>query len=446
MPMINTSTALTLLRCAGLVRGEDIVGRYHELMINQRRSVREIEDIRLLKLKRLLRHALAHSPYYHEKYKGMGEVRSFEDFAGLDLMTKDLLKAHALRIKSLKPVGTVRKVKTSGSTGMPLAFYKDGAALSYHYAAMYRGHSWYGLQIGDREARLWGVPVAPFLRARTRIKDFLLNRYREHECNLTPGVITDFIDKTGKRRPAYIMGYSRMLHEFASYAQSHGIDLAGLGLRMVKYTSESLEEQDKEYMKEVFQCPVVSEYGCAEAGIIAFECPDGSNHIMSDCVHVEYLDCDRGLAGVKEVVVTDLHNLSFPIMRYRLGDLVVPEDRPCRCGLPFPVMGRVYGRTSGIFRLEGKAYHNAVFNYIIKAAQKKYNRIDQFRVVQTAPDCFTYQLAVNGPCEEVERYIAAKTLDKLGPGVEVSFERFASLPRDESGKLRYFVPYEGPGQ
>ena len=34
-------------------------------------------------------------------------------------------------------------------------------------------------------------------------------------------------------------------------------------------------------------CPVVSEYGSAETGIISYQCPRGSHHVSDDTIHLE---------------------------------------------------------------------------------------------------------------------------------------------------------------
>ena len=48
----------------------------------------------------------------------------------------------------------------------------------------------------------------------------------------------------------------------------------------------------RKLFNEVFNCPVVDEYGSSENGVIAFQCNKGSMHIMADHLCVEFLDVD----------------------------------------------------------------------------------------------------------------------------------------------------------
>src|SRR5205823_58106 len=45
-----------------------------------------------------------------------------------------------------------------------------------------------------------------------------------------------------------------------------------------------------------------------------------------------------------KLLVTDLVNRAMPLVRYQIGDVVVPSDRVCRCGRGLPLVERVEGR------------------------------------------------------------------------------------------------------
>ena len=54
--------------------------------------------------------------------------------------------------------------------------------------------------------------------------------------------------------------------------------------------SERFTGETKWKIKDFFQCPAASQYGCYEANSIAYECPCGNLHVMTDNVYVEVLD------------------------------------------------------------------------------------------------------------------------------------------------------------
>jgi len=66
-----------------------------------------------------------------------------------------------------------------------IPYVEDRSASGHGRAAMYRGHSWYNVDVGAREARLWGVPLTSRGKISTYIGDFLLNRFREKDFHVT---------------------------------------------------------------------------------------------------------------------------------------------------------------------------------------------------------------------------------------------------------------------
>lgn len=94
----------------------------------------------------------------------------------------------------------------------------------------------------------------------------------------------------------------------------------------------------QEEVQKAFGLKILSEYGSAESGLIAFECPEGNMHIAMEHVIVEEED--------GEILVTNLLSKSFPIIRYRLGDMVelADTDFKCSCGRAHPVILNIAGR------------------------------------------------------------------------------------------------------
>ena len=87
-------------------------------------------------------------------------------------------------------------------------------------------------------------------------------------------------------------------------------------------------------------------YSSQEVGYIALQCPENeSYHIQAENVLVEILDddglpCEPGEVG--RVVVTALHNLATPLLRYDIGDYA-EVGSPCSCGRRvYPCFGDVW--------------------------------------------------------------------------------------------------------
>ena len=97
--------------------------------------------------------------------------------------------------------------------------------------------------------------------------------------------------------------------------------------------AEALYEAERKEIESAFHCPVFNTYGCREFMLIAAECEQQAGlHINADHLVVEIV----GPAGQAvtdasgDVVITDLHNLAMPLVRYHNGD---QGDRNARWSL-----------------------------------------------------------------------------------------------------------------
>ncbi|MCC6809114.1 MAG: hypothetical protein IT381_16925 [Deltaproteobacteria bacterium] len=86
---------------------------------------------------------------------------------------------------------------------------------------------------------------------------------------------------------------------------------------------------------------VVDYYSLAETGPIAHRCTRGNFHVLSAAAIVE------AVAG--EVVVTNLRNRLFPLVRYRTGDLGALGAGACACGLAGATIDAFHGRRAERF-------------------------------------------------------------------------------------------------
>ncbi|MEI8258913.1 MAG: hypothetical protein WCJ30_24860, partial [Deltaproteobacteria bacterium] len=99
---------------------------------------------------------------------------------------------------------------------------------------------------------------------------------------------------------------------------------------------------------DVMGRPVFDQYGTSEFNRMAWTCPSGEGyHLDADSIVLEVLRDDGSPARPGEVgraVVTGLLNRMMPLVRYELGDLLVPSERRCTCGRTLPMIERIEGR------------------------------------------------------------------------------------------------------
>ncbi|MEI7512038.1 MAG: F390 synthetase-related protein [Candidatus Uhrbacteria bacterium] len=162
-------------------------------------------------------------------------------------------------------------------------------------------------------------------------------------------------------------------------------------IRVISY-AEVLHPDVKEYIETVFACPVHQVYQCTE-GPIAISCKHGSLHINEDLMFVETLNLDGTVTPpgqpCQKFIVTDLHKTSQPIIRYELNDLVTISPDACACGSAFRVITSIQGRSDDLFWAKHTETHAWQFifpDYISRAIITSSDAIDEFQVIQNAPD------------------------------------------------------------
>jgi phenylacetate-CoA ligase len=311
------------------------------------------DDKKKKKLKKLLNHAIEYTDFY-SKFTNNISLESFSKILPT-IIKKDLISnsnSHASRFKFKK----IFISETSGTSGEGLVFPKNQKWDTINRAAMYRGYSWYGVHPWDRNGYLWGYNISGIQKIKTLFFDSLLNRFRLF--NYDESSVRSFVIKL--KKATYLHGYSSMIYEVALMAKEMGFSPQDFPkLKMIKGTSEKIFPLYQSVVFEVFGKKIISEYGAAESGIIAFECPNGHMHINEENVIVE--------EEAGEIVVTNLNSYSFPIIRYKLGDYVkLAPYSVCDCGRESDVILEVLGRVGKTIQGEKRKFPSLTLYYIFK--------------------------------------------------------------------------------
>jgi len=214
-------------------------------------------------------------------------------------------------------------------------------------------------RFGVRPWERHGIPgavrlstVQKFVRLLT---DPITGRCRNWSFRFEPSEIMDTIRWFRLSRPHYLVGQPWMMHRMRHFARRAGIDLRRLGVRLAVSACDVLTPFVERSIRDGFACPVLSEYGCTEVGSMAHQCPHGTLHLNPEHTIVEIIDQngERARPGAMgRVVLTSLHNLAMPLIRYAVGDVAVPAEAACPCGLQpgLPGLQSVEGRVSTVWR------------------------------------------------------------------------------------------------
>lgn len=394
------------------------------------------------RMRHIVRCAWENSAFYRRKYRAAGledgVIRSRADFEQLPPLEKDDLRNYADEIVNNSiPAGCRRLSTTGGSTGIPVKVYHDRRlpldVVGWHVVRMFGG------DISDNAAFLARYNPHKSILPVNQLMWFPTRRCFLDVSLIRPGDWEEYYRRCLKNSPRYLQGYVGAIEEFAGFLSGHSLRLPSL--RFVWTTAAPLSESSRAFMENVFNCPVYSQYGCCEIFHLACECVNKEMHYFDTIRHFEAVDPAGRLLPENqsgELLVTDLLNEVFPLIRYRNGDRIRILDRKCSCGSKFPLIDKVQGRTTDVIRFpDGSCVPGDFLTTIFDHAP---GAVRQFQVVQH-PDCSLTTRYV--PASEQSAVVVAECCDRLRrrfseTGLPVNAEAVSGIVNDR-GKTRFIV-------
>ncbi|CAN7765307.1 F390 synthetase-related protein [Mesorhizobium sp. LjNodule214] len=154
--------------------------------------------------------------------------------------------------------------------------------------------------------------------------------------------------------------------------------------------AETLDPVDRPVIEAFFRLPIDQIYMATE-GLFAVTCRQGGLHLAEDSVFFEFEPAGDGLVTP---LVTTFRRQTQIMARYRMNDLLRLSEAPCRCGSPLRTVDEIVGRMDDVFRLASVDGPILLTPDILRnAVLKADRRIDDFRLIQTAPDAIELRLA-----------------------------------------------------
>ena len=407
-------------------------------------SPERIRAYQVERLRALLTHAKAKVPYYRDLFASAGfepgSLDSLEALQSVPFLTKADIRANLDRLKAEGAEGLAR-FNTGGSSGEPLIFFIGRERVSHDVAAKWRATRWWGVDIGDPEAVVWGSPIELGSQDRIRqIRDRLLRTRLIPAFEMSPEKLDRFVAEIRAMRPRMLFGYPSALAHIARHAKVRDVRMDDLGIRVAFVTSEKLYDDQRRDIESIFGCRVANGYGGRDAGFIAHECPEGGMHITAEDIIVELVDSTGqpvkpGDAG--EIIVTHLATAGFPFIRYRTGDVGVLGDQACTCGRGLPLLKDIQGRTTDfVVAQDGTVMHGLALIYVVRDVPGVIRfRIEQESLEKTHVWLETNTKFVAASIETIRTGIRRR----LGEGVEVNIDCTDHFPVDTSGKFRYII-------
>lgn len=391
-----------------------------------------------LRLRRVLNLADRQCPFFHERFQAAGLALDGPDLAAqlrrLPLLTKADIRANAERLVWRGVPGGLQPAITSGSMGDPLRFYLDRGRAAETMGARLWLQQQFGVRPGDRRVYLWGSPIEAGVGWVKRWRNRLLNEIVLSAFEMDAATIDRYLARIRRYRPRLIYGFSGAIGLLAQHAaRRHGPGDFTF-LRAVVATGEPVTDDQRAQVRLTFGCPLISEYGARESGLIAHECPHGTLHVLTRNVHVEVLrDGQPAPPGVSgEIVCTSLSNHGQPFIRYKQGDIGAISETACACGWRLPTLRLDTARVNGFLALpDGRLCTGVISAYICRDRPG----VVGYRVHQRTLHDFDIWIEPGaGYTPATLDQIRDRCLRLFGPQTRINFRVVERIPPLPSGK------------
>ncbi len=387
-------------------------------------------------LQKMMRHAYGTVPFYQHLMDGDVVAESME-IDDLPIVDKECMVKSGDSMLSSRYIGKyigkqLSWTRTSGSSGILHEIYWDDEDERKSLKSLWLlRKKYYG--ISPRQKLCYFFP-----------SDIAVEKYMEKERVLAvsrsvlyDGSMEEAYQKIKQFHPEWMILQPSIALLLCHLAEKYGI---WNNLRYIEFTGEYLELPLRHRVEAVFGCRTANQYGTKEVNSIAYECPEGNMHVMSDNVYLE-------TAG-ENVCVTSLRNYAMPFVRYQLDDRgKISRGVACACGRCGDILTLSAGRSDDFIKLaDGGVMHAYALMQIVHSINYQYDGcIMQYQIIQADYDYFVFKLVLAEDDSEEEmkdilpQLIARGVDERMNEDcvTDVQFEEDI-FPEERTGKCRIF--------
>ncbi len=343
---------------------------------NMSKNRNQVIKLREKKLRTMLKHAYANSPYYRKAFQKAGiygdqiDSRPLSDFPIIDketlmnnfdlVVTVDGVSQNALR--KFDEEASVDKglfqdkyyiVHSSGSTGTPRYFLYDDEAWNKMLLGIIRAAAWDLSIPGLLKVLAGGIRILYIAAVNGRYGgamavgggvDSLKGKRLFIDVN-TP--LPEWKDKIEKFNPNIIIGYPSALKILADIKKQEDVRL---DVSRVISCGEPLSTGMRSYYEEVFCKIIINVYGASESLAMGVETSAKEGmYLFDDLNYIEIQD--------DGIYLTSLYNFIQPLIRYKISDKLLPVDNSVYQKYPFTLVKVLLSRDEDVlwFRSEQRS-------------------------------------------------------------------------------------------
>jgi phenylacetate-CoA ligase len=425
----------------------------HDIVFSSRE---ELKAQQLAKLQKMLVEIYGKNKFYTDKFDNAGfdptSIKSLEDLGRIPFTQKNELVADQANNGFAANMTYAfseytRFHQTSGTTGEPLHVLDTEDSWDWWGSCWRQVLVAAGLNCDDRV--FCAFSFGPFIGFWAAVEGA-----RQLGCLLVPGGGRSSIDRLRLMKETQCTAVcctpSYALH-LLEVAKENNFDIADLKIRSLVLAGEPGANIPtiKKRINEGWSAQCFDHAGASEVGAFGFETisrPNGLSvnesefivEVLDKITHEHVADGEEG-----ELVLTNLGRWGFPIIRYRIGD-VVRYSKPANDSSEFMYLeGGIIGRADDMVTVRGvNIYPSAIDNLL-----REIEEIEEYRAtVEIKGEMSELRLEIevseNANGEAVCSVLLESISNKLGLRPEIQLLEHNDLPRFELKGRRFHVNVE----
>ncbi len=407
-------------------------------------SPQELNNLRKKKFIYLINYAKQNSPYFKRTLEVLN-VENLSDLQHIPFLTKDIIRKEYNNIISQRDIQYLQKNSTSGSTSAATYFGTDIRSINYNGARLIRANEMNKhYRYLDKMVVFWGAERDILNKWNLkRFYNYYIKQIRVISTyHLTKKDIQENIYFLNKWKPTLIVGYPSALSFMAEYIANNLKELKHFPKAVIA-AGEMLYPVQRDIIEKSFRSEVFNRYGSREFVQIASECSSHSGlHYEAEDLIIEILDendkpCPPNVVG--NLVITDLNNFVFPMIRYKIGDMASFADEvPCSCGNSLPKLKEIEGRSFDV--IHGVNGNNVSGSFWTLTFRHQITGIECFQVKKRVINEIEVRLKVNKEFNLLEKEKIKNIIkEKLGQKTKVIVNLVEEFEYTATGKFKWIV-------
>jgi phenylacetate-coenzyme A ligase PaaK-like adenylate-forming protein len=428
--------------------------------------IERLHQLRDERLRDLIRHAQQNSPWHASRLQGIdADSLSGADLSAIPPMTKADAMAHwdeivtdrrltlraaqqhLNRVSEAGPgylLDDYHVVVTGGSSGFTGVFPWDWDGWLEAALASWRILAWSSRELGVPPGARTAFVAAGHA---SHISEAMRATFSPagDSCEVPVTLpLAEITDRLNEFQPDMIVAYPTIMRRLA-FEQRDG--RLRISPRVILCGAEPLFPHMRETIEGAFGAAVINFYAVSETWLLACSCPGtspgpGDLHLAEDTVVFEPVDADgspvRPGEKAAKVLVTNVLNKVFPLIRYEVTDRVTILDTPGQGPWTGRRIAPIEGRNDDLFEYPG----GVVIHPYVFWTPLWHSRIGHYQVRQTRRGA-DIQVELRGelPLEPVRQAIVSAYREAGHPDPVIGLRAVERIERvAATGKVRAFVP------